>query len=216
MISGLGTVNRTSVVWTRSQHTHLEPRKKVLSMRDGLLLKSQETQTLYNLAWAAKIIVALELLLTYITNKLSFSLQDSLLCAGENSNFWNWHTDPSWFSASSLAVSPAPLYARSSQKWACACFPSPWNVSSLILIWLVILTHPYLTGDTREACPATLPMTHHWLRYPFCGHPQGLVFTSVVGFITLFWFDFHASVSPSLTINSSKNMVVGLFPVPST
>lgn len=67
------------------------------------------------------------------------------------------------------------------------------------------LIHPYLTGDTREACPATLPMTHRWLQYLWA--PTGPCIYTVVGSISLFWFDFHASVSPSSTINSLKNMV---------
>lgn len=70
------------------------------------------------------------------------------------------------------------------------------------------LTHPCLTGDTREAFPAILPMIHHCLRYLFRGNPWGPVFISLVGFITFFWFNFHVSVSSSLTVNSWKDVEV--------
>ena len=133
----------------------------------------------------------------YILKITFFYPQDSLLCTEWNSNFWNWHTDPSWFASSSLAVPPAPLSTTSSWNWACARSLSLQEASWLIFTWLA-------WGDSSKAVPAIQPTTSHWLRHPFCGCQQGIIFTFIIGFILPFWFDLHVSVSANQTINSLK------------
>lgn len=132
--------------------------------------------------------MALNLLLTYITNKSLFYLQDSIVFRRK-------------FRPLKLAYGPLTIFSLFLDCFSCPAIrqvPSEVGLCVFPLSPEGFLAHLCLTGDTREACPATLPMTHHRLRYPFCGHPQGPVFTSVVGFITLFWFDFSCICLPQL------------------